>query len=76
MVDPPPWRKSKDGLANPEGEVLNLPTPHEPLREWTEQNIDHAAIIAAMEAVMQIARSQPDFEERRLAQKTAARFRY
>jgi hypothetical protein len=46
------------------------------LREWTAQNIDPAVIIAAIEATMQIARSQPDFEARRLARKTAVRFTY
>jgi hypothetical protein len=33
-------------------------------------------MIAVIEAVMQIARSQPDFEEQRLARKTAVRFVY
>jgi hypothetical protein len=57
-------------------EKLKLPTPSETLREWTEQSIDPAVMIAAMEAVMQVARRQPDFETNRLARKTAARFIY
>jgi hypothetical protein len=77
MEDPQPWPKSEDGSAIPDKpETLSFPTPHEALREWTAQNIDPAVIIAAIEAVMQIARSQPDFEEQRLARKTAVRFRY
>jgi hypothetical protein len=56
--------------------MLNFPTPPEPLREWTEQYMDPAAMIAAIEAVMQMARSQPDFEAKRLARKTAVRFRF
>jgi hypothetical protein len=59
-----------------EPEKLKLPTPSETLREWTEQSIDPAAIIAAMETVMQVARRQPDFEANRLARKTMARFIY
>jgi len=57
-------------------EKLKLPTPSEPLREWTEQSIDAAVMIAAMEAVMEVARSQPDFEADRLARKTPFRFIY
>jgi hypothetical protein len=56
--------------------MLNFPILREPLREWTEKNINPAVMIAAIEAVMQIARSQPDFEEQRLARKTAVRFVY
>ena len=56
--------------------MLNFPTSREPLREWTKKSIDPAVMIAAIEAVMQIARSQPDFEEQRLARKTAVRFVY
>jgi hypothetical protein len=56
--------------------MLNLPRPLEPLREWSEKSIDPVVLIAAMEAVLQIARSQPDFEAQRLARKTAARFIY
>jgi hypothetical protein len=48
----------------------------ETLREWTEQSIEHAVMIAAIETVMQIARLRPDFEEQRLARKTTVRFKY
>jgi hypothetical protein len=57
-------------------EKLKLPTPSEPLREWTAQSVDPAVMIGAMEAGMQVARSQPNFEADRLARKTAARFTY
>jgi hypothetical protein len=77
MADPQPSPKSASDSETPESsQFLNFPTPQEPLREWTEQNIDPAVMIAAIEAVMQIARSQPDFEAQRLARKTAVRFRY
>jgi hypothetical protein len=56
--------------------VLNLPTPREPLRAWTEQEIEPSVMIAAMETVIQMAKSQPDFEARRLARKSAVKFRY
>jgi hypothetical protein len=46
------------------------------LREWRDQQIKPSAMIAAMETVMQAVKSQPDFEARRLARKTAVRFRY
>jgi len=63
--------------AIPEGPgSLSLPTPSEPLREWTEQEIGPGVMIAAMESMMQVAKSQPDFEFRRLERKTAAKFRY
>jgi hypothetical protein len=69
--------KSKDGSASHEHpELLSLPTPREPLREWTEQEIKPGVMVAAMEAAMQIARSLPDFESRRLARKTVTKFRY
>jgi hypothetical protein len=65
--------KSEDDSAiSCRPEILNLPRPHESLREWTEKSIDPGVLIAAMEAVLQIARSQPNFEEQRLARKTAA----
>jgi hypothetical protein len=57
-------------------EKFNLPTPSEPLREWTEQSIDPTAMIAEMEAVMRVARWHPNFEADRLARKTMARFTY
>ena len=77
MVEPQPSPKLEDGSVIPDKpELLSFPTPREPLREWTEQNLDPAVMIAAIEAVMQIARSQPDFEAQRLARKTAVRFRY
>ena len=55
---------------------LSLPTPVEPLREWTEQEIKPSVMIAAMETMMRTAQSQADFEARRLERKTAAKFRY
>ena len=76
MADRQLWPKSKDASTLPEGGVLNLPTPRDPLREWTDQNVNSDFMIASMEAVMQIARLQPDFEARRLARKSAARFTY
>jgi hypothetical protein len=50
--------------------------PREPLREWTEQEIEPGVMIAAMETVIQIVKSQPDFEARRLERKSQVRFRY
>jgi hypothetical protein len=77
LVEPQPSPKSEDGSVMPDRpELLRFPTPPEPLREWTEQKLDPAVMIAAIEAVMQIARSQPDFEAQRLVRKTAVRFRY
>jgi hypothetical protein len=77
MADPMPLPNSRNDLDTFDApETLNLPTPSVPLREWTVQSIDPAAMIAAMEAVMQVARSQPDFEADRLARKTSARFSY
>ena len=55
---------------------LSLPTPREPLWEWTEQEIEPGVMIAAMESMMRIVKSQPDFEARRLERKTAVKFRY
>jgi hypothetical protein len=77
MADRLPLLNSRNDLkAFNEPEKLNLPTPSETLREWTDQSIDSAAMIAAMETVMEVARRQPDFEVNRLARKTAARFIY
>jgi hypothetical protein len=77
MADRLPSPKSEDDFAIPESpEKLNLPTPRVPLREWNEQSIDPAVVVAAMEAIMQVARSQPDFEAQRLSRKTAIRFTY
>jgi hypothetical protein len=53
-----------------------LPIPREPLREWTEQEINPSVMIAEMETMMRTVQSQPDFEARRLERKTAAKFRY
>jgi len=55
---------------------LSLPTPPEPLREWTEQEIKPSVMIAEMETMMRTVQSQPDFEARRLERKTAAKFKY
>jgi hypothetical protein len=77
MADRLPSPKSEEDFSIPESpEKLNLPTPHVPLREWTKESIDPAVMLAAMEAVMQVARSQPDFEAQRLSRKTAVRFTY
>ena len=77
MVEPQRSPKSEDGsVIADRPEPLRFPTPHEPLQEWTKENLDPAVMIAAIEAVMQIARAQPDFEAQRLARKTAIRFRY
>jgi hypothetical protein len=56
--------------------LLSLPTPREPLRAWTEQEIEPGVMIAVMETLMQMVKSQPDFEARRLARKSAVKFRY
>jgi len=63
-------------LARENPNWLNLPTPREPLRAWTEQEIEPGVMIAAMETVMQLVKSQPDFEARRLARKSAVKFTY
>jgi hypothetical protein len=77
MADPQPSSKSASDSEAPDRlRILNFPTPQEPLREWAKQNIDPAVMIAAIEAMMAIARSQPGFEAQRLARKTAVRFRY
>jgi len=70
-------RKSGDDLAvGDQPELLRLPTPAEALHQWTEQDIGPRVMIDAMETMIQIARSQPDFEARRLARKTTKRFEY
>ena len=77
MEDPGPSPRSRDVSAirdNPDS--LSLPSPREPLREWTEQEIKPSVIIAAMETMMRTAQSQSDFEARRLERKTTAKFRY
>jgi len=56
--------------------MLNFPSPREPLLEWTQQHFDPALMVAAIEAVMEVARLQPNFEAQRLARKTAVRFKY
>jgi len=77
MADRLPLPKSEDDFAIPDPpEKLNLPTPRVPLREWNEQSIDAAVVVAAMEAVMRVARLQPDFEAQRLSRKTPVRFTY
>jgi hypothetical protein len=63
-------------LARENPDWLNLPTPREPLRAWTEQEIEPSVMIAVMETVIQMAKSRPDFEARRLARKSAVKFRY
>ena len=57
-------------------DLLSLSTPGEPLREWTAREIEPGVMIAVMETVMQIVKSQPDFESRRLARKTSVKFKY
>jgi hypothetical protein len=77
MEDPEPSPKLRNVSAirdNPDW--LSLPTPREPLREWTEQEIKPGVMIAEMETMMRAVQSQPDFEARRLERKTAAKFRY
>ena len=77
MVDPERSARSKDVSAScDEPALLSLPTPREPLREWTEGEIEPGVMIAAMESMMRVVKAQPDFEARRLERKTAARFRY
>jgi len=46
------------------------------LRKWTAKEVGPSVIIAAIETLMQAARARPDFEARRLARKTAIKFRY
>ena len=69
-------RSSGVSLTRENPDLLSLPIAGEPLREWTEQEIEPGVIIAAMETVMQMVKSQPDFEARRLARKSAVKFRY
>jgi hypothetical protein len=69
--------RSRDAYATREDpDLLSLPTPREPLREWTEREIESGAMIVAMETVIQLVKSQPDFEARRLERKSAVKFRY
>jgi hypothetical protein len=77
MEDPEPSPRSRDASTirdNPDS--LSLPIPREPLREWTEEEINPSVMIAEMETMMRTVQSQPDFEARRLERKTAAKFRY
>jgi hypothetical protein len=77
MADLQPSSKSEDGSATPDGPgILKFPTPGVPLHEWTERDIYPGVMIGAIEAVMELARSRPDFEAQRLARKTTVRFRY
>ena len=77
MGDPERSTRSRDVSATcDEANWLSLPTPREPLREWTEGEIEPGVMIAAMESMMRAVKSQPDFEARRLERKTAAKFRY
>ena len=77
MEDPERSAKSRDVSKTGESpELLSLSTPGEPLREWTAQEIEPSVMIAVMETLMQVVKSQPDFESRRLARKTAVKFRY
>jgi hypothetical protein len=69
--------RSRDVSATRENpDLLSLPIPRETLREWTEQEIEPGVMIAAMETMMQIVKSQPDFEARRLERKSSVKFRY
>ena len=77
MGDPERLMRSRDGSVTPDyADLLRLPTPGEPLRKWTAKEVGPSAIIAAIETLMQVARARPDFEARRLARKTAIKFRY
>jgi hypothetical protein len=77
MGDPERSPRSRDVSATREDPgSLNLPIPREPLREWTEGEIEPGVMIAAMESMMRVVKSQPDFEARRLERKSAAKFRY
>jgi len=77
MEDPERSVRSRDvSKTGDNADLPSLPTPGETLREWTAQEIEPGVVIAEMETLIQIAKSQPDFESRRLARKTAVRFRY
>ena len=52
-------------LSSDEPASLSFPTPREPLREWTEREIEPGVMIAAMESMIRIVKAQPDFEARR-----------
>jgi hypothetical protein len=43
-------------LARENPNWLNLPTPREPLRAWTEQEIEPGVMIAVMEAVIEMVK--------------------
>jgi hypothetical protein len=56
---------------------LQLQSPEDlPPLDLMIVEIEPSVMIAMMETVMQIAKLQPDFESRRLARKTAVKFRY
>jgi hypothetical protein len=77
MEEPQPSPRSRDVSATSDNpHSLGLPTPREPLREWTEEEIKPSVMIAEMETMMRTVQSQPDFEARRLERKTAAKFKY
>ena len=77
MEDPEPLPRLTDvSVIRDNSDPLSLPTPREPLREWTEQGITPSVMIAEMETMMRAVQSQPDFEARRLERKTTAKFRY
>jgi hypothetical protein len=46
------------------------------LREWTVEHFDPEAVIRAMEALIDAARTHPDFEAQRLRNKNPVRFRF
>jgi hypothetical protein len=69
-------RSNDESETRENSDLLRLPTPREPLREWTEQEIKPEFIIAAMEILMQIAKARPDFEAQRLERKTPVKFKY
>jgi hypothetical protein len=69
-------RSGDDSETRENSDLLSLPTPREPLREWTKQEIKPGFMIAAMETMLQIVKSQPDFETRRLERKTPVKFKY
>jgi hypothetical protein len=77
MADLKPLPKSENDSATAESlGMLILPSPRKPLLEWTQKHFDPALMVAAIEAVMEAARLQPNFEAQRLARKTAVRFKY
>src|SRR5262245_36294836 len=67
MEVPEPSTRSRDvSVTRDNPDTLSLPSPREPLREWTEREIEPGVMIAAMESMMRLVQSQPDFEARRL----------